>query len=166
MQVGLDPLIMLSEGDPAPTFELPNQDGEPVGLEDYRGKPVIVYFYPRADTAGCTTEACGIRDEWAAFRERDVAVLGISDDPIEDLAAFAEKYDLPFELLSDEDGNVAAAYESYGEKNVFGNIVEGVFRNSYVIGPDGTIEATFGNVSPDGHAAELLEAVYEATNES
>ena len=150
---------MLAEAEQAPTFELPNQDGEPVALKDYRGDHVVVYFYPRADTSGCTTEACGIRDEWAAFRERDVAVLGISDDPVEDLAAFAEKYDLPFELLSDKDGSVASAYESYGEKNVFGNVVEGVFRNSYVIGPDGEIEATFGNVSPDGHAEELLAAV-------
>lgn len=147
---------MLEPGEDAPDFTLADQDGEQVQLSEYRGSPVVVYFYPRADTPGCTTEACGFRDNWDDFAERDVAVLGISDDPVEDLAAFAEKYDLPFRLLSDEDGSVATAYDSYGEKKMFGNTFDGVFRNTYVVGPDGRIEATYEGVSPEGHAEEIL----------
>jgi peroxiredoxin Q/BCP len=150
---------MLSEGEPAPDFELPNQDGEPVALSEFDGQYVVVYFYPRADTPGCTTEACSFRDNWEAYESRDVPVLGVSDDPVEDLADFAEKYDLPFDLLSDEDGEVASAYGSYGEKNVFGNEVVGVFRNTYVVGPDGDIVAAFEGVDPEEHAEEVLEVI-------
>jgi peroxiredoxin Q/BCP len=147
---------MLTAGDSAPDFELPDQHGDPVSLADLRGERVVVYFYPRADTPGCTTEACGFRDAWDEFERRGVRVLGISDDPVDDLAAFAEKYDLPFTLLSDEAGAVAEAYDSYGEKNMFGNTFDGVFRNTYVVGPDGTIEDAYENVSPDGHAEAIL----------
>ena len=148
---------MLDTGEQAPTFTLPNHAGDEVSLSDFDGRKVVVYFYPRADTAGCTTEACGFRDEWDAFEERDVAVLGISDDPVSDLEAFAEKYDLPFELLSDESGEVAAAYDSYGEKNTFGNRYDGVFRNTYVIDEVGRIERVYEGVTPEGHAEEILE---------
>jgi len=147
---------MITAGDSAPDFELPDQHGETVSLADLRGERVVVYFYPRADTPGCTTEACGFRDAWDEFERRGVRVLGISDDPVDDLAAFAEKYDLPFTLLSDEEGAVAEAYDSYGEKNMFGNTFDGVFRNTYVVGPDGTIESAYENVSPDGHAEAIL----------
>ena len=147
---------MLSVGDTAPEFELPDQNGEQVALSEYDDQRVVVYFYPRADTPGCTTEACGFRDAWDEFGDRNVAVLGISDDPVADLTAFAEEYDLPFRLLSDEDGDVAAAYDSYGEKNMFGNTFDGVFRNTYVVGPAGTITHVYEGVSPDGHAAEIL----------
>ncbi|WP_313695743.1 thioredoxin-dependent thiol peroxidase [Halorarum halobium] len=147
---------MLEPGDDAPAIELPNQHGDTIALADHEGEYVVVYFYPRADTPGCTTEACGFRDAWAEFEERGVAVLGISDDPVEDLADFAQEYDLPFHLLSDEDGAVSTAYDSYGEKNVFGNEVTGVFRNSYVVGPDGTVVRAYEGVSPEGHADELL----------
>ena len=147
---------MLDAGDTAPDFELPDQDGQPVSLSAYEGQRIVLYFYPRADTPGCTTEACGFRDEWAAFEDRDVAVLGVSDDPVEDLAAFAAEYDLPFRLLSDEDGSVASAYDSYGEKQMFGNTFDGVFRNTYVIGPDGQIKHVYEGVSPEGHAEEIL----------
>jgi peroxiredoxin Q/BCP len=147
---------MLEPGEAAPDFELRNQDGEPVALSDYRGQPVVVYFYPRADTPGCTTQACSFRDNWDAYEERGVAVLGISDDSVEDLVDFAEKYDLPVELLSDEDGSVASAYDSYGEKNVFGNEVTGVFRNTYVVDADGRIAAAYAGVDPEGHAEKLL----------
>ncbi len=150
---------MLSEGEPAPDFELPNQDGEPVALSDYDGQYVVVYFYPRADTPGCTTEACSFRDNWEEYEQRDVPVLGISDDPVEDLADFAQKYDLPFDLLSDEDGSVSSAYDSYGEKNVFGNEVEGVFRNTYVVGPDGDVVAAFEGGDPEEHADEVLDVI-------
>ena len=147
---------MLESGTEAPTFELPNQDGEPVALPE--DGTVIVYFYPRADTPGCTTQACSFRDVWEEYERRGISVLGISDDPVEDLAAFAEKYELPIELLSDEDGAVATAYESYGEKNVFGNVVDGVFRNSYVV-EDGEIVAAYEGVDPEAHAETLLDAL-------
>ena len=147
---------MLEEGQQAPEFELPDQDGEPVALSDFSGQTVVVYFYPRADTPGCTTQACAFRDSREEYEEHDVTVLGISDDPVEDLQKFAEKYDLPFRLLSDESGEVADAYDSYGEKNVFGNTVEGVFRNTYVIDEDGEIAAVYEGVDPEGHAEEIL----------
>lgn len=147
---------MLDAGTDAPDFTLPDQDGTDVRLSDLRGDPVVVYFYPRADTPGCTTQACGIRDAWDEFADRDVTVLGISDDPVDDLADFADKYDLPFTLLSDESGEVATAYDSYGEKNMFGNTFDGTFRNTYIVGPDGRIEHAYEGVSPEGHAEKIL----------
>ncbi|WP_129116390.1 thioredoxin-dependent thiol peroxidase [Halegenticoccus tardaugens] len=150
---------MLSVGDDAPDFELPDQRGETVSLSEFRGEHVVLYFYPRADTPGCTTEACGFRDAYDEFDARGVRVLGVSDDPVDDLAAFAEKYDLPFRLLSDESGDVAAAYDSYGEKNMFGKTFDGVFRNTYVVGPDGTLAHVYEGVSPEGHAEEILADV-------
>ena len=148
---------MLAPGDTAPDFELPDHRGDPVSLSSYRGDYVVVYFYPRADTPGCTTEACGFRDSYGGFEERGVTVLGISDDPVDDIASFAAEYDLPFRLLSDEDGTVAAAYDSYGEKNMFGNTFDGVFRNTYVIDPDGEVALAYEGVSPDGHAEAILD---------
>jgi peroxiredoxin Q/BCP len=150
---------MLAAGDTAPDFELPNQDGETVALSDSEGQHTVVYFYPRADTPGCTTEACSFRDRWDEYAQRDVTVLGISDDPVEDLGPFKEKYDLPFDLLSDDDGEVATAYDSYGEKNVFGNQVTGTFRNTFVVGPDGDLVAVFEGVDPEEHADEVLAAI-------
>lgn len=150
---------MLSTGEPAPSFELENQQGKTVRLADYEGQYVVVYFYPRADTPGCTTEACSFRDNWEAYQKQNVPVLGISDDPIPDLADFSAKYDLPFDLLSDPNGSVATRYDSYGTKMVFGNEVEGTFRNTYVIGPNGTIVAAFENVDPDAHATTVLERI-------
>lgn len=147
---------MLEAGATAPDFELPNQDGDTVSLSDYRGDTVVVYFYPRADTSGCTTEARSFRDNWDDYEERGIAVLGISDDPVDDLAAFAEKYDLPIQLLSDEAGSVSSAYDSYGEKNVFGNQVTGIFRNTYVVDAEGRIAHVYEGVDPEGHAEELL----------
>jgi len=146
---------MLSVGETAPDFELPNHDGDSVALSGIDG-PVVVYFYPRADTPGCTTEACGFRDAFGAYRDRGVTVLGISADPVEDLAEFAATYDLPFDLLSDPDGAVASAYDSYGTKRLGDREVEGVFRNTYVVAPDGTVALAYEGVSPEGHAEELL----------
>lgn len=157
---------MLKPGDPAPPFELPNHEGDTVSLSDYSGRRLVVYFYPRADTPGCTTEACGFRDEWERYTDRNIQVLAISDDPVADLASFAEKYDLPFQLLSDESGTVAAAYGSYGEKNMFGNTFDGVFRNTYVIDSQGRIELVYENVSPDGHAEQILDDIDQANTES
>ncbi|MDR5672827.1 thioredoxin-dependent thiol peroxidase [Halalkaliarchaeum sp. AArc-GB] len=150
---------MPEPGDDAPDFTLQNQDGEPVTLSELDAEYTVVYFYPRADTPGCTTEACGFRDEWDTFAEAGVTVVGISDDPVEDLADFAEKYDLPFDLLSDPDGEVAAAYDSYGEKNMFGNTFDGVFRNTYVVDKGGEIVLSYEGVSPEEHAEEILEDI-------
>ncbi|MFB6124952.1 MAG: thioredoxin-dependent thiol peroxidase [Halanaeroarchaeum sp.] len=150
---------MLEPGDPAPTFELPNQDDVPVSLADFADQYVVVYFYPRADTPGCTTEACSFRDAWDEYEDAGVAVVGISDDPVDDIAKFREKYDLPFDLLSDEEGNVASQYDSYGEKNMFGNTFDGVFRNTFVVGPDGDLAAVFEGVDPEEHADEVLAAI-------
>ena len=152
---------MLSVGDAAPDFELPDQNGEAVSLSDFGGDRVVVYFYPRANTPGCTTEACGFRDVYDELRERDVHVLGISDDPVDDLAEFEADHDLPFRLLSDESGDVAAAYDSYGEKNMFGNTFDGVFRNTYLVGSDGRIERAYADVSPEGHAEAIVADVDE-----
>lgn len=149
---------MVAVGDIAPGFTLPNQDGENVSLADYRGDRVIVFFFPRADTPGCTTEACSFRDHWSAFQDQGIHVIGISDDPVDDLKDFQMKYELPMALLSDETGEVARQYDSYGEKQMFGNTFDGVFRNTFVIGPDGSVEAVFANVTPEDHAAEILEA--------
>ena len=147
---------MLSTGDEAPSFELPDQRGRPTELP--AEGTAVVYFYPRADTPGCTTEACGFRDAWDAFERRDVPVFGISDDPVEDLGDFADKYDLPFRLLSDPDGSVARRYDSYGERSASGGSFEGVSRNTFVV-RDGEIVAVFEGVSPEGHAEEVLAAL-------
>ena len=146
---------MLESGDDAPEFSLPNQDGDEVSLSELPGEYAVVYFFPRADTPGCTTEACSFRDDWDAYEDAGVSVVGISDDPVEDLADFREKYDLPFDLLSDEDGEVSTAYGSYGEKNVFGNEVTGVFRNTFVV-RDGEIVEAYEGVDPENHAEEIL----------
>jgi peroxiredoxin Q/BCP len=150
---------MLDTGEVAPSFSLPDQHGEPVSLADFEGRRVVVYFYPRADTPGCTTEACSFRDAWDEYEERGIAVLGVSDDPVEDLAVFAAKHDLPITLLSDEDGAVSREYDSYGEKRMFGKTFDGVFRNTYVVGPDGTVELVYRGVDPEGHAEEILADV-------
>ncbi len=150
---------MLDVGEDAPEFELPNQHGDIVSRSDFAGERLVVYFYPRANTDGCTTEACEFDDALAAFESRDATVVGISDDPVDDIAEFAADYDLSFDLLSDEGGEVATLYDSYGEKHLFGNTFDGVFRNTYVVGPDGTIETAYDGVSPEGHVDEVLDEI-------
>lgn len=150
---------MLAVGARAPDFERPDQDGTPTRLSDYRGQTVVLYFYPQAGTEGCTTEACSFRDNWDAFQDADVQVLGVSTDPVEDIAAFAEEQELPFPLLSDPDGDVADAYESFGTVEVDGETLEIAFRNTYVIGPEGRIQSVYKDVSPDAHATEILEDI-------
>ncbi|MFC4438348.1 MULTISPECIES: thioredoxin-dependent thiol peroxidase [Natrialbaceae] len=150
---------MLDVGDDAPEFALPNQHGETVRRSDFEGQRLVVYFYPRANTDGCTTEASEFEAARSRFAKRDVSVVGISDDPVDDLEPFADEHDLEFDLLSDEQGEVATLYESHGEKQMFGNTFDGVFRNSYVVGPDGAIEAVYEDVSPEGHAADVLEGI-------
>lgn len=147
---------MLEVGQEAPAFELPDQDENLVSLTRFGGQRVVLYFYPKAMTSGCTTEAQGFRDRYEAFAERDVIVLGVSADPVEEISEFAEAEDLPFALLSDEDGEVATAYESFGEREVRGETWEIAFRNTYIIGPDDVIEATYEGVSPDEHPERVL----------
>lgn len=150
---------MLEPGDDAPSFALDNQHGETVSLAERDASYTVVYFYPRADTPGCTAEACSFRDEWDALEAADATVVGVSDDPVDDLAAFAAKHDLPFDLLSDPDGEVAGAYDSYGEKTMFGNTFDGVFRNTYVVDADGRIVLAYEGVSPEGHGARIAEDI-------
>ncbi|WP_222918664.1 thioredoxin-dependent thiol peroxidase [Natrinema sp. SYSU A 869] len=153
---------MLDVGDEAPEFELQNQHGETVTRSDFEGQRLVIYFYPRANTEGCTTEACGFNDTLPRLEDCDATVVGISDDSVDDIADFAADYDLKFDLLSDEFGEVATLYDSYGEKQMFGNTFDGVFRNTYVVDPDGQIEAVYESVSPDGHADEVLAALEPA----
>jgi peroxiredoxin Q/BCP len=148
---------MLETGQSAPDFELPDQSGEPVSLSAFEGQTVVLYFYPKARTPGCTTEAQSFRDNWAAFEDAGIQVLGISTDPPEELEAFKQAEELPFPLLSDVDGEVASAYESYGEREIRGQTHEIAFRNSYVVDESGDIAAVYENVSPEGHAQEVLE---------
>lgn len=150
---------MLEPGDQAPSFSLPDQDSRTVSLDDFDGQYVVLYFYPRADTPGCTKEACEFRDRWDVFTERNVAILGVSNDPVENLGPFVDKYDLPFPLLSDEDGSVATAYDSYGTVEIEGETYDIALRNTYLIGPDGRIEAVYEDVSPENHAEEILADV-------
>lgn len=150
---------MLEPGDDAPAITLTDHRGETVTVDPAAAGHTVVYFYPRADTPGCTAEACGFRDEWDAFEDADVAVVGISDDPVADLEPFAAEYDLPFALLSDPDGAVASAYDSYGEKSMFGNTFDGVFRNTYVLDEEGSVVLAYEGVSPEDHAVEILEDV-------
>jgi peroxiredoxin Q/BCP len=156
---------MLDVGDDAPGFELTDQHGKTVSLSDFEGRRVVVYFFPEAMTPGCETQARRFRDLYGEFQDREVAVVGISPDPVETLAEFAEKEDLPFPLLSDTDAGVAEAYESHGEKRLRGVMREMTLRNSYLIGPDGTIEATYESVMPYDHPPDVLEDAAETGEE-
>jgi peroxiredoxin Q/BCP len=152
---------MLETEHKAPDFELPNHDGEPVQLSDFEGQRVVLYFYPKAGTEGCTLEAQEFDDSWEGFEERDIQVLGVSTDSIEEIAEFKQQLGLPFPLLSDEDGAVADQYETFGTTEVDGESFEIAFRNTYIIGPDGTIEKTYEGVSPEGHADQILADIDE-----
>lgn len=154
---------MLEEGQNAPDFELPDHDDETVRLSDFEGERVVLYFYPKAGTEGCTLEANRFADAWDEFRERDVQVLGVSTDGVKEIAAFREDEGIPFPLLSDDDGSVAKLYETFGTTEADGESHEIAFRNTYVIGPDGTIEAVYEGVSPEDHADQILDDVEELT---
>lgn len=152
---------MLAAGDPAPDFTLPDQDGNSVTLSDLRGETVVVYFYPRADTPGCTTQACGIRDHSADYARAGVRVLGISPDEVAEIAKFAGKYALDYTLLADSDHAVAERYCTWVEKSMYGKKYMGVQRATFVVGPDGRIAKAFPNVSPKTHDEQLLKALAE-----
>ncbi|NIA24373.1 MAG: thioredoxin-dependent thiol peroxidase [Gammaproteobacteria bacterium] len=150
---------MLETGDRAPAFELTDDAGNRVSLEDFSGKHLIVYFYPKAMTPGCTTEACDFRDRSDRLQEAGYAVVGISPDPPSRLARFKEKEHLNFPLLSDEDHAVAEAYGAWGTKKNYGREYEGIIRSTFVIGPDGTVIRLYRNVRATGHVDRLTEEV-------
>jgi thioredoxin-dependent peroxiredoxin len=156
---------MLAEGDAAPDFTLPDQDGKEVTLSDLRGETVVVYFYPRADTPGCTTQACGIRDRGAEYREAGARVIGVSPDEPAALAKFAGKYDLDFTLLGDPDHAVADAYGAWGEKSMYGKKYMGMLRSTFIVGPDGKVARAFPKVQPKKHDALILKALGELAAE-
>jgi thioredoxin-dependent peroxiredoxin len=148
--------MALAPGDLAPDFTLPDAEGNLVKLADFRGKRVVLYFYPRDNTPGCTKEACGFRDVYPDYQAQDVVVLGISMDDAKSHTKFVQKFDLPFPLLSDLEGQVAAAYDSYGLKKFMGKEYMGVIRNTFLIDPDGKIEKIYLKVKPDNHAIGIL----------
>jgi peroxiredoxin Q/BCP len=152
---------MVEQEDQAPDFTLPDQDGNPVTLSELRGQPVVIYFYPKADTPGCTTQACGIRDHRADYERAGVKVLGVSPDPVTAVQKFARKYTLDFELLADEDHAVAELYDVWGEKKMYGKTYMGVQRATFVIDPDGKVARVFPKVSPKTHDELVLEALGE-----
>ncbi|MEK7511101.1 MAG: thioredoxin-dependent thiol peroxidase [Patescibacteria group bacterium] len=143
-------------GKKAPEFTLQDQDGTPHALKDYRGRYVLLYFYPKDDTPGCTKEACALRDADPDFSKLDAVVLGVSADSVKSHKKFAEKYELKFPLLADEDKSVVNAYGVWGPKKFMGREYEGIFRNSFLINPEGKIAKIYEKVKPEQHAAEVL----------
>lgn len=149
--------MALQIGDPAPEFSLPDQNGDTVSLSSLRGQRVVVYFYPKDDTSGCTKEACGFRDRWSAFEEHGIRVLGISKDGASSHTKFISKYELPFTLLSDtEPCPVAASYESYGLKKFMGKEYMGMMRHTFVIDPEGRLELIYRKVKTETMASDIL----------
>jgi peroxiredoxin Q/BCP len=143
-------------GDTAPDFTLPDQHGEPVSLSGLRGQTVVLYFYPKADTPGCTTQACSVRDHRPDYEQAGAVVLGVSPDPVKSIAKFADKYGLAFPLLGDEDHSVAEAYGVWVEKSMYGRKYMGNERTTFVIGPDGTIRDVYRKVKPAEHDELVL----------
>jgi peroxiredoxin Q/BCP len=150
---------VIEEGKPAPDFELTSDAGESVRLSDLRGKPVVLYFYPKDDTPGCTAQACGIRDAWRDFEERGAVVLGISPDSETSHVKFKQKYGLPFALLADPEHKVAEDYGVWAEKSYAGKTYWGVERSTFVIAADGTVASVMRKVKPDTHAEQVLAAL-------
>jgi len=149
----------IESGIPAPDFELPDDTGTHRKLSDFRGKPVILYFYPKDDTPGCTTEACNFRDDYSAYEKTDVMILGVSPDSIKSHVKFKEKYGLPFPLLADEDHKVCELYDVWGLKKFRGREYMGVLRTTFLIDKEGKIVQVFEKVKPAEHSAELLTAM-------
>ncbi|HLJ14179.1 MAG TPA: thioredoxin-dependent thiol peroxidase [Bryobacteraceae bacterium] len=149
----------LKEGDPAPEIALDDDTSKPVKLSGFRGKTVVLYFYPKADTPGCTKESCEFRDTSTKFTRHDAVILGISPDKAAAQAKFKTKYNLPFTLLADVDHKAAEAYGVWKEKSMYGKKYMGIERSTFVIGPDGKIRKIFRHVKPEGHAGEVLSAL-------
>jgi thioredoxin-dependent peroxiredoxin len=150
---------MIEKGDEAPDFVLPDQAGRLVRLSDLRGKTIVLYFYPKADTPGCTTQACGIRDAYGEFERAGAVVLGISPDDESSHVKFRDKYELPFTLLADTDHSVAEQYGVWGEKSFAGKTYMGVSRSTFVIGADGNVTSVMHDVKPATHADDVLAAL-------
>ena len=150
---------MVEEGKPAPDFALQSDSGETVRLSDLRGKPVVLYFYPKDDTPGCTTQACGIRDAWGEFERAGAVVLGVSPDDEASHTKFRDKYGLPFPLLADSDHAVSEQYGVWGEKKYMGRTYMGVDRSTFVIDADGNVKRVLRKVKPDTHADDVLETL-------
>jgi peroxiredoxin Q/BCP len=149
----------LVPGSKAPAFRLPSDAGTPVALKDFVGRTVVLYFYPKDDTTGCTTEACDFRDNWRAVTAAGAVVLGVSPDGVASHQKFKKKYELPFTLLVDADHAVAEAYGAWGEKSMYGRKYYGVLRSTFIIDPRGRIARVFLKVKPRGHAADVLTAL-------
>jgi len=143
-------------GSPAPDFELQSDTGETVRLSSFSGRPVVLYFYPKDHTSGCTTQACGIRDAWSEFERAGAVVLGVSPGDLATHQSFRADYELPFTLLADPDHKVAEAYGVWAEKSRYGRTYMGIVRSTFVIGPDGTVEKVMRNVKPATHADDVL----------
>jgi peroxiredoxin Q/BCP len=152
---------MLQAGDQAPDFELPDPNGDPVKLSDLKGQAVVLYFYPRADTPGCTTQTCGIRDRSGEYEAAGVRVIGVSPDEVDAVAKFAEKFDLEFTLLADADHAVAEAYGTWVEKSMYGKKYMAVQRATFIIDPGGKVARAFPKVSPKQHDDLVLNALGE-----
>ncbi len=150
-----------SAGTLAPDFELIGDDDKSIRLASFRGKPVVLYFYPKDDTPGCTTEACAFRDDLGDYEAANAVILGVSPDGPESHRRFKAKYHLPFTLLADEDHRVAESYGAWGEKQRAGKTTMGILRTTFLIGADGVILRVFQNVRPEGHSAEILGALAE-----
>lgn len=151
---------MLAEGTKAPEFQLQDDSGNNVSLKDFKGKNVVLYFYPKDDTPGCTREACDFRDNIKIYHKKNTVVLGVSADSIEAHAKFKKKYDLPFQLLSDPDKKTIQAYGVWKEKSMYGKKYMGIERTTFVIGPDGKIVKIFPKVSVTGHVDEVLGGIF------
>lgn len=151
--------MALSIGDPAPDFTLPDQSGEPVALTDLRGQRVVLYFYPKDDTPGCTKEACAFRDAQAKLAKFGAKVLGVSPDPVADHVKFRDKYQLNFPLLADPDHQVADAYGAWREKNMYGKKSMGIQRSTFLIDAQGKVAKVWKRVQVDGHDQQVLEAL-------
>jgi thioredoxin-dependent peroxiredoxin len=150
---------VIEEGKQAPDFELQTDAGETVKLSDFRGRPVVLYFYPKDDTPGCTTEACEFRDAYNVFRDRGAEVLGVSPDDVTSHVKFKTKYELPFTLLADPDHEVAEKYGVWGERSYAGKTYMGINRSTFVIDSDGNVARAMLGIKPAGHASDVLDAL-------
>jgi thioredoxin-dependent peroxiredoxin len=148
--------IKLKAGDKAPDFSLPNQDGKMVSLSDLKGKKVVLYFYPKDSTPGCTAQACSLRDNYTVLKKKGYVVLGVSNDDEKSHLKFATKYELPFDLLADTDHKLVKAYDVYGEKSLYGRKYMGIFRTTFIIDEKGKIEEVIAEVDTKDHAAQVL----------
>ena len=153
--------MTLDENTKAPDFSLVDQNGKLRQLSDYKGKDIVLYFYPKDDTSGCTTEACAFRDDYDEYKKADVEIIGVSPDPQKSHEKFANKYELPFTLLADTDHAVCEAYGVWGKKQMYGKEYFGVLRTTFLINKEGNIIKVFNNVKPNGHSVQVLAALNE-----